>query len=112
MTVTKANVRLEGNINQDWELFYSDGSSEKFYAYEESPRFSENDQKVHSTNEQLSTYLSKIAFLPLPISVGELDAIDFTIDFAAQTIVVTNIQRADNDYQDEAVHIVGALPKF
>lgn len=47
MNYVKAHVRLEGSVNQFWDMTREDGTVDEFYAIEGSPRYSLTNGVVH-----------------------------------------------------------------
>ena len=60
-TIEYIDIRIEGEPNTNWMLNYSDGSSEEFYAYEESPRYEEDDSRVLDRDPSLAINLDSMA---------------------------------------------------
>ena len=59
--ITSISMCLEADINREWTLMYNDGSYERFYAYEESPRRNSDDSYVHTTDPKLHKFLEDLS---------------------------------------------------
>lgn len=97
--VSKVQVRLEGEVNQNWTVTYMDGSVENFYACEESPRYEANDERVYNRDQQLSDFLQEMIDLGSSLSGWdpECDCVEYDVDMITRTIYNVEYQKPDGN---------------
>ncbi len=61
MSFYKAEVRLEGEVNRNWTLYYEDGRVEKYYAIEGSPQREGDDERVYDYDPELGKLLDGLS---------------------------------------------------
>lgn len=78
MSFYKAKVRLEGESNRNWELYYEDGRVEKYYSVDGSAQREGDDEFVFNYDPELNKLLDGLscdfhAALPDQILEFEVD---------------------------------------
>jgi len=77
--VTKIQVRLEGDINEFWDFFYTDGTQESYHAFEESPVCTATDRKVYDIDPKLNILLTMLSDMT-PAPDDEYGSVDVEFD--------------------------------
>ena len=95
-------MRFEGESNIEWTVTYSDNTTEKFVGYDEAPRNTYDDSKVHSYNPELDEALDQLREIcdqSISWNPEELETLECTVDLVNRKILNINVCTSD-DYEN------------
>ena len=89
MSFYKAKVRLEGESNRNWELYFEDGRVEKFYSIDGSAQREGDDEFVFNYDYKLAEQLDNLSYMVLAPLENQI--LEYTVSFknGLETLVVT-----------------------
>lgn len=96
---TKAEVRLEGDVNRNWTLHKSDGSKEGYYSIEGSPQREGDDERVYNYDVKLAEFLDYISYETVPpeFDADAPEVLEYTIDFITNRIYNIRVYDCQGD---------------